>query len=487
VRRPDRPHPQRKELTMNRLLKHVAAFGLSLIALCAASSLPAAAHGDLPHVPGKPYAPTGLPDRIVLTPGADPSREMAVAFRTDARQPIGQAELAPAGGGPNLSARATLLSGVTAGLDTEYGPAKFHQIRFTGLTPDTAYVYRVKGAEGWSEWFQFRTASAGFKPFRFLYFGDLQNGILSVGSRTIRQGLLATGAPALVVHAGDLVDQREVMVHDDEWGEWTDAGGFAYGMLPQIVAAGNHEYVDAVGPDGQETRVLSPHWPLQFALPANGAAAVPRTSYRVDYQGVRFIVLDGTAALDLGALDSQTEWLKAQLTGNTALWTIVVMHQPIYTCARPDDTELLKTAWKPVFELGRVDLVLQGHDHCYSRLSNPDGREAAARAHANGEPQGPVYVVSVAGQKMYGLNDRALIQTDIAGEDSQLYQVIEIEETRLGFQAVTADGELYDAFSLVRGRDGRSRLVESGLARQPERVCRDGKGPDGTPCTARGK
>jgi len=58
-----------------------------------ASAEPAA---PLPHSPGAPYAATGLADRIVLTPGADPAREMAVTFRTDTRQQTSQLQLAPA-------------------------------------------------------------------------------------------------------------------------------------------------------------------------------------------------------------------------------------------------------------------------------------------------------------------------------------------------------------------------------------------------------
>ena len=38
------------------------------------------------------------------------------------------------------------------------------------------------------------------------------------------------------------------------------------------------------------------------------------------------------------------------------------------------------------------------------------------------EPQGPVYVVSVVGSKMYGVNDRARTQSDKGAADTQLCQ-----------------------------------------------------------------
>lgn len=458
----------------------------ALLALALVAGLPARAEVlDLsavekaPVAPGKPFAPRTLPDRIVLTPGADPSREMAVSWRTDASQPTAEAEITALKPAPNFGLGARRVTGDSMTTTSENGAAVFHRARFTGLTPGTAYAYRVKGAAGWSEWHQFTTAASAREPFRFIYLGDTQNSILSLGSLAWRRALLAANNPALMLHAGDLVDQRDDLVPDDEWGEWNAAGGWALAALPQLVAAGNHEYVMRGG-----VRELGRHWPLQFALPENGAPGVGRTSYTLDWQGVRFIVLDGTSALELGTLEAQTAWLEAQLKRPRLDWTVVTFHQPIFTCARPNDTPQLKEAWVPLFERHGVDLVLQGHDHCFSRLTAAEGREASARARKAGRPQGPVYLVSVAGSKQYGLNDRSGIQPDRVAEDSMLYQLVEVERTRLTLKAFTADGRLYDGFTLTRGRDGRNRLTE--VAPLPaERRCRDGRNADGFPCTAR--
>lgn len=301
-------------------------------------TMPATAQegGPIPRSPGLPYAPKNLPDRIVLTPGADPAREMAVAFRTDAKQASADAQLAVSVDGPTLDEKAQLITGTTMPVDSSYGPALYHQIRFTGLTPDTAYAYRVKGAAGWSEWFQFRTAAAEAKPFRFLYLGDIQNGILTYASRVIRQAFHANGDIRLVVHAGDLVAQRDDLDHDDEWGEWNQAGGYNYAIVPQVPATGNHEYVDVLKADGTESRKLGPYWPAQFALPTNGVDPVKATTYYTDYQGVRFIILDGTAAIDLGAMKAQTDWLDATLASSKANWNVVLFHQPVFTLRAPE-------------------------------------------------------------------------------------------------------------------------------------------------------
>lgn len=425
------------------------------------------------------FAATREADRIVLTPGADPSTTMAVAWRTGPGKTAAEAQLAPALDGAALEAKARAVTGRSIPIDNENGPALYHQVRFEDLAPDSPYAYRVRGEAGWSPWLQFRTAKAGFAPFSFLYLGDTQNDILSGGARTIRQAFHAVAEPALMLHAGDLVAQGKVKIHDDEWGEWTEAGGYNFAMVPQLPAPGNHEYVST-----QQGQTLGPHWSKQFALPANGAEGVKATTYFVDHQGVRFVILDGTAALELGALETQTRWLDKVLAGNPGRWSIVVFHQPIFTCGRPKDTEKLKAAWTPIFEKRGVDLVLQGHDHCYSRLSDPNGAAAGQAGRRAGKGQGPVYVVSVAGPKSYRLNDRAGWQPDRVAEDTQLYQVIRVEADRLDFKAYTAAGRLYDAFALTRGADGVNRMLETADLPQARR-CVGEVGPDATPCAGR--
>ncbi|KTE02878.1 hydrolase [Sphingopyxis sp. H115] len=457
------------------------------LALSGAAVAPAQGEGGpLPRSPGLPYAPTNLPDRILLTPGADPAREMAVAFRTDTAQAESQAQLAVSVDGPTLEEKAVLVTGEAMPVGSSYGPSLYHKVRFTGLQPDTVYAYRVKGAAGWSEWYQFRTAAAEAKPFRFLYLGDVQNGILTYASRVIRQAFHAHGDIRLTVHAGDLVSQRDDLDHDDEWGEWNAAGGYNYAIVPQVPATGNHEYVEVVQPDGSEVYKLGHYWSAQFTLPANGAEAAKTTTYYTDYQGVRFIVLDGTAAINLGTMKAQTDWLDATLASSKANWNVVLFHQPVFTCARPNDTKEIKAAWKPVFEKRKVDLVLQGHDHCYSRLTSEAGREASATARADGSVQGPVYLVSVTGSKMYRLNDRAGSQSDKIAEATELYQIVDVDPVRLKFRTYTASGRLYDGFDLERTAAG-NRLHEIAEPTIAARTCSGETGPDGGRCVARGK
>ena len=465
--------------------RRLAVSALALMALAQAS--PALTQQPVPRSAGTPYAARSLPDRIMLTPAADPSRGMAVAWRTDAAQVATEAQIAVAVDGPTLEEKAVLVTGAPGiAKDSANGPALYHQARFDSLTPDTVYAYRVKGGAGWSEWLQFHTAAAGAKPFRFLYLGDIQNGILTYASRVIRQAFHGHGGIELVLHAGDLAAQRDDLDHDDEWGEFNQAGGYNWSIVPQLPATGNHEYVDVMLPNGKESRTLGPYWPLQFALPGNGAQSVKATTYFVDYQGVRFIILDGTSAIELGTMKQQTRWLDETLASSKAKWNVVLFHQPVFTCARPNDTAAVKAAWKPVFDTRKVDLVLQGHDHCYSRLTSEAGREASAAMRKDGKVQGPVYLVSVTGSKMYGLNDRARTQPDKVAEATELYQVVDVAGDSLKFRTFTASGKLYDGFDLERRTDG-NHMVELDEPMLGLRVCNGAIGPDGGKCVARAK
>ncbi len=432
---------------------------------------------------GTPFAPLGIADRIVLTPGADPAREMAIAYRTSPDQQVSEAQLARAIDGPALVDLAISIEGRSPPreINSANGPALYHRIDLSGLDPDTVYAYRLKGSAGWGEWLQFRTASASPAPFRFLYLGDVQNGILSEGSRVIRQALGAHGGIALVLHAGDMVDQRGRLDRDDEWGEWNAAAGYHYAVIPQIPAAGNHEYDNLLLPQGDSRRRLSAYWPAQFALPSNGATSAGQTTYFVDYQGVRFIVLDGTSATDLGTLDAQTRWLDRTLADSKASWNVVLMHQPLFSCGRPTDSESLKAAWKPVFERRKVDLVLQGHDHCYSRTVGDAPKVTGV------ELAGPVYMVSVAGAKMYALNDRTVENSSRAAEATQLYQIVDVTQDRLRVQVFTASGRLYDSFDLERIAGGLNVLIEGEETKIAQRLCENGISADGVACRLKTK
>jgi 3',5'-cyclic AMP phosphodiesterase CpdA len=409
------------------------------------------------------YAAGSAPDRIVVLPNTDPSSGFTVAWRTDARVRSPRMQIAVAAGSPDLADRARTITAVTQSLEGKNGIAHHHRARVDGLQPDTLYAYRVEGQGTWSEWLQLRTAAREARPFSFLYFGDAQNSIKSLYSRVIREAWRREPQAALAIHAGDLIsggDERD----DDEWGEWFEAGSFLHATALTVVAAGNHDHDDVKTQDG-ERDVLKPSFSAHFPVPENGAPELRASTYTVDYQGVRFIVLDSTSAVSNGTAELQASWIEAKLRDNPNRWTVVVQHHPVFSASVGRDNQALRTHWQPLFERYGVDLVLQGHDHVYGRESYVDaGKEDLGS-------RGPVYVVSVAGPKQYRLSAQAEQRSRRTAENTQLYQIVRVAADRLSYESRTATGELYDAFEIEKRTDGTKRIIEPKVVLLPEQRC----------------
>ncbi len=404
------------------------------------------------------YQPTAFADRIILLPTATPASSQTVNWRTNAgvggdATGLAQAEIALAQSGPGFVRTASLVSGRSQRLVTENGLALQHSVTFSNLKPDTLYSYRVKGAGSWSEWLQFRTAAAEFRPFSLIYFGDAQNHNKSHVSRVMREALLERPRARLMVHAGDLISQRDGN-HDNEWGEWFDALGWQGAMINQFITPGNHEYSD----DDHGPAVLAPQFSTQFSGLRNGPAPLEDTVYFTQYQGVLLISLNSTAAVNDEALAKlQAGWLAQVLQQHSKAaadqlrWIVVTFHHPMVSVSEGRDNARLRQYWQPVLDQYQVDLVLQGHDHTYGRISS---------AAAQGQPNGPVYLVSVAGPKMYLSSAAAKRSMQRLAEDTQLFQLIDFENDTLRYQARTATGELYDAFVLKKDGQGHKQLQE---------------------------
>lgn len=421
------------------------------------------------------YQSSVFPDRIVLLPTATPAVSQRVNWRT-ALAPAASnnlqqrglvAEIAQASDSPGLHLQAQRVSAISREVTTDNGASWHHQLTFQALQPDTLYAYRVQGLGTWSEWLQFRTAKAEFAPFRALYFGDAQNSLKSHFSRVARAALLKAPDAALMIHAGDLVNSRYGVL-DNEWGEWFDASGWQAGMVNQLIAAGNHEYLKLNEDTAQERRVLAPQFNLQFGAQfgaaSNGPEPLRETVYFTDYQGVRFIVLNSTEALENEAMAKlQAEWLEQVLAQNPQRWTVVSYHHPMFSASKGRDNPLLRQYWQPLFAKYGVDLALQGHDHVYGRQVAP----GLQKSHA-----GTVYLVSVAGPKMYLVAEQARRKMQKVAEDTQLFQVLDFQNDVLRYQSFTASGELYDSFELQRRPDGSKRLSETAPAKLlPQRRC----------------
>lgn len=382
-----------------------------------------------------------IPSEIMLTIGGDPTSEYSVTWRTSGSDTEAVAEIIKAVAHPKFGKDATVVKGSTV---TEYGESKdrnSHKVRFSGLQPDTRYSYRVGNGKEWSEWFQFTTAKKEKDPFSFIYLGDVQTDIKSLGSRALREAYTHLGHEAsFMLFVGDLVNSSS----DNHWSEFFYAGGWMLGSLPSVPVAGNHEY---------QGKVFSRHWSHLFGMPQNPPSKKYQDRfYWFDYQGVRFVGLDSPVMNnDNKDIQSILSWLEEALKENPNQWTVVFTHYPVYSCSAGRDNAAYRDLLRPILEKYGVDLVLQGHDHTYCRGFN--------EANITGDVKNPpLYVVTVAGPKMYDLKSDTW--GDVTGEDIQLYQHITVDNDTIIYDSYDVTGQLFDSFRLEKDENGVNRLVE---------------------------
>ncbi len=382
-------------------------------------------------------APSSIPDRIILNLTENSSISMAVTWRTDTTVSEGLCEVQLAPEGPIDIKKSKIFKAKTTKVHYEYSEepkivSNHHSCLLTELESGKQYIYRVGSQSNWSEWLQFKTPSDQNSCFSFIYFGDPQSNLKSQWSRVIRGAFQHDSNCGFMLYAGDLINRAG---RDSEWYEWFLAGSFIYGMIPQVMTPGNHDY---------NGLTLDPHWNAQFTLPTNGPKGLEGTCFFIDYNNLRLISIDSAADSELKnengyMMTAQKSWLDSVLQTNTKKWVIITTHLPFYSSKENRDNKFLRKHFQPILEKHKVDLVLSGHDHAYARgraTDNPSNNHKV------------MYVVSVSGPKMYKADNKDWMEH--FGSFKQLYQVITINNNELVYESFTTDGQLFDTFILKK-------------------------------------
>ncbi len=233
-----------------------------------------------------------------------------------------------------------------------------HQIRLTGLAPETRYHFRVlapsDAAQPDERTGTFVTAPESTNPFTFVVYGD------SRADPVVHHALadkVLEAAPAFFVHVGDFVSNgNDTSLWEDDF--FTPAAALLR-ATPLLPVLGNHEnnarsYYDFFAPPAAESGSTTEAW------------------YSCNYGCAHLIVLDSQQ--DFSPRSAQYAWLLADLASQNAAgaaWRIVALHDPVYSSALHGGNADVQKYLVPAFESYRVNLVLSGHDHAYVRsLSN---------------------------------------------------------------------------------------------------------------------
>ncbi len=287
-----------------------------------------------------------------------------------------------------------------------------------GLAEDTAYSYRV-GAEGaWSPTYSFKTQD--FEgDFNFLFFGDPQIG--SSGDTaldgagwadTLEVATAANPDTELLVSGGDQVETANV---ETQWDAFL--GSDKLRQYPWVATIGNHD----VGGKAYEQHFWTPNTDRTAPYYSNGnpAGASSGGDYWFVYKDVLFVDLNSNSYAtaqggggDAAHINFVTNVVNQH--ADEAKYTVLVYHHSIYSpAAHADDGDarIRRQDFPTAFSNLGVDLVLQGHDHSYSRSyvlkngqkANADEQPGAAQVEQG--PGGVIYVTgnSASGSKYYDL------------------------------------------------------------------------------------
>ncbi len=318
-------------------------------------------------------APRGTVTKLTQTFGSDPATTRAFAWYTTYASGSSDVQVVEViGSSPNF-AKALRFSGrVKPSFNSP--DELIHMAEAVGLKSGTSYWYRVGDAQLdlWSEVGTFKTEDNKKGSFTFINLADTQaktedEAILS--AKTLADAVRTLKNAEFMIINGDIVDTGR---NEKQW-DWVL--GHAAETLRNIAfipAAGNHD---------EDPYSFIEH----FNLPVpKGADTKTGAYYSFNFKNAHFIVLNNNEDSPEWAnfTPQQIEWFKADVLAAKARgsdWIILILHKGPYTTSNHATDEDItgpngvRTKFAPLVAQLGVDLVLQGHDHSYSRTKSLNG------------------------------------------------------------------------------------------------------------------
>jgi len=465
------------------------------------------------------------PTEISLTPGRNAS-ELNFAWYSKNAEPNSKFKI---GKKQDLS-DAKELNVKTENAVTGY---KSNKATATGLEENTTYYYSYQVNGVWSVATPYKTQST--KSFSFLYVGDPQ-----IGSSSSN---IAKGA--------DTTQGQDAAVRNDSF-NWNNTINTALKSHPNVsfmLSAGdqiqtsspksdeqNIEYAGYLSPDALKSLPVattignhdskSPNYSYHFNNPnaSTLGATAAGGDYYYSYGNTLFITLNTN---NTNEAEHEQVIKKAISENPNAKWRIVTIHHDIYGSGDSHSNELsvieLRYKLAHIFEENKIDVVLTGHDHTYSRsfmlkggvndgkmmddedtyeeqyakelageettqqykdyLNNIDDPEAIQQVkeditYKNGnvvDPSGILYMTanSASGSKYYNLiNTKQSYIATRWQEDIPTYSTIDIDEVSFTINTYRTDNgqKIDNTFSIIKSIDKSSlnELISAGEEKSKE-------------------
>ncbi len=386
------------------------------------------------------------------------------------------------------------ISAEGTSVDTaEEGEAYYaSKVSAQGVTENTTYYYQYFQNGEWSEAIEFTTQD--FDSFKALLFGDPQIGACKGQTSSEDETMSGYLAARNDAFNWNITLETALAANPDT--------NFLMTAGDQVNSAGNeYEYAGFLNPEAMQSYALSTaignhdssnsNYSDHYNNPNSGVATEGMTKAGTDYYytygNTLFIILDTN---NYNCATHEAVIKEAVEKNPDAQWRVVMFHQDIYGSGldhSDSDGIVLRTQLTPLMDEYDIDVVLQGHDHTYSRTYqlSGDGKDHTAYDKNNYEddpnyleenncyvinsnvvdgtivdPEGTVYLEtnSSTGSKFYELIPN---QQDYIAERSQTwtpsYSVLSVDEN--SFTIATYDvttGQLVSdssVYTIVKSAD----------------------------------
>ncbi len=201
-------------------------------------------------------------------------------------------------------------------------------------------------------------------------------------------------SPDFMLHTGDMVHENYI----EYWADMLNINKKYFTSVPVAAISGNHEA--NYNSTGVET--------LKRFNYETENDKIKGVYYTFAFGNTRFIMLNTNDVTGNKLSEAQYKWLEDILKNKTEKWTIVGMHNPMYSIGKyvsnPSYNAIgmaLREQLSDLFAKYGVDLVLQAHDHAYS-VTRPIGENKVIDASCiktNGDtitynnPNGVIYAM----------------------------------------------------------------------------------------------
>lgn len=281
-----------------------------------------------------------------------------------------------------------------------------HKVVADNLTPGTVYCYRVGYPGHWSDIRTFRTKDADQGNFSFLYMTDSH----LMNKEYVEAAQMCASAAAknepdarFVLFPGDFVETGDQGNSEWEWERWFEQSlRPVISKMPVAPTDGNHDdspnlnYTYHFNTDN-EFNMLSVVKPQFQGI-----------TYSFVYGDILFMVYSkqdywrGAHSTNNLTCDYLTRdvsnWFRNQVAAHPdTKWRVALVHFNVFSGSGHQDDEvtpLFRATMLPLFKELEIDVVMQGHDHCYEVIGpvDSDSRKPILSAITNLQdaPQDPV-------------------------------------------------------------------------------------------------